>query len=581
LIVALVAVGAVTLGTLGLGTWGMRFARTTSDLLVASRAVTPWWNAAAISGEYLSAASFLGIAGLEMQIGTSALWQSLGFTAGYLALLLFVAAPLRRYGSYTIPDFAEARLRSPGLRLLAAAIVLVIGGFYLVPQLKGAGLALNVVVGSPYWVGVVVVAVIVAVNVAVGGMRGITYVQAFQFWVKVFAIAVPAIVLLIHFGGLPERAALFGRSLPHAGRAGFTVDLPSRQRVQFPEAGSFIVHGRRVHVAAGGWVTLPAHTAVRIPPGGIVPVASGTPPLRGEAWARPVGGTGHGSPLFVYSLLIATFLGTMGLPHVLVRFYTNPDGHAARRTTVRVLGLLSLFYLFPAVYGALGRVLTPQLYTTGQTDDVVLTLPRIAWPGTVGTVLTAITCAGAFAAFLSTSSGLLVSLAGTFSHDVWPRLRHTVPSRVALRRLHFRLAALGGMVIPSLLALVARGVDISILVGWAFALAASSFCPMFLLGIWWTRLTARGAAAGMCVGVLIATSAIFVGLALGEPTNGGLALLQQPAIGSVPAAFLTMIAVSLRDPHRVPDVESEMLALHAPEGLGLRLADEDVEGALA
>jgi cation/acetate symporter len=581
LIVALVAVGAVTLGTLGLGTWGMRFARTTSDLLVASRAVTPWWNAAAISGEYLSAASFLGIAGLEMQIGASALWQSLGFTAGYLALLLFVAAPLRRYGSYTIPDFAEARLHSPGLRLLAAAIVLVIGGFYLVPQLKGAGLALNVVVGSPYWVGVVVVGVIVAVNVAVGGMRGITYVQAFQFWVKVFAIAVPAIVLLIHFGGLPERAALFGRSLPHAGSRGFTVDLPSRQRVQFPEAGSFTVHGRRVHVAAGGWVTLPANTAVRIPPHGVVPVASGTAPLRGDTWARPVGGTGRGGPVLVYSLLIATFLGTMGLPHVLVRFYTNPDGPAARRTTVRVLGLLSLFYLFPAVYGALGRVLTPQLYTTGQTDDVVLRLPRIAWPGTAGTVLTAITCAGAFAAFLSTSSGLLVSLAGTFSHDVWPRLRHTVPSRVALRRLHFRLAALNGMVIPSLLALVARGVDISILVGWAFALAASSFCPMFLLGIWWTRLTARGAAAGMCVGVLIATSAIFVGLALGEPTNGALALLQQPAIGSVPAAFLTMIVVSLRDPHRVPEVESEMLALHAPEGLGLRLADEDVEGALA
>ena len=96
-------------------------------------------------GEYLSAASFLGIAGLEMQIGASALWQSLGFTAGYLALLLFVAAPLRRYGSYTIPDFAEARLHSPGLGCSAAAIVLVIGGFYLVPQLKGAGLALNVV----------------------------------------------------------------------------------------------------------------------------------------------------------------------------------------------------------------------------------------------------------------------------------------------------------------------------------------------------------------------------------------------------------------------------------------------------
>jgi Na+(H+)/acetate symporter ActP len=583
LIVALFAVGAVTLGTLGLGTWGLRFARTTSDLLVASRLVTPWWNAAAISGEYLSAASFLGIAGLEMQIGASALWQSLGFTAGYLALLLFVAAPLRRYGSYTIPDFAEARLHSPALRLLAAAIVLVIAGFYLVPQLKGAGLALNVVIGSPYWVGVVVVAAIVAVNVAIGGMRGITYVQAFQFWIKVFAIAVPAIVLLIHFGGLPERAALFGRALPHAGSSGFTVRLAEPQRVQFPESGDFIVHGRRVSVRAGSFVTLPAHTAVRIPPLGIVPVASGTQALRGAAWARPVGGTGRGAPVLVYSLLIATFLGTMGLPHVLVRFYTNPDGHAARRTTVRVLGLLSLFYLFPAVYGALGRVLTPQLYTTGQTDDVVLSLPHEAWPGAGGTILTAITCAGAFAAFLSTSSGLAVSLAGTFSHDIWPRLRprRSNPSAGSARRLHFRLAALGAMVIPALLALVARSVDISILVGWAFALAASSFCPMFLLGIWWSRLTARGAAAGMCAGMLVATSAIFVGLALGQPTEGALALLQQPAIASVPVAFLTMVGVSLRDPRRVPDVEAQMLALHAPEGLGLRLADEDVEGALA
>jgi cation/acetate symporter len=581
LILALFAVGAVTVGTLGLGTWGVRFARTTSDLLVASRAVTPWWNAAAISGEYLSAASFLGIAGLEMQIGASALGQSLGFTAGYLALLLFVAAPLRRYGSYTIPDFAEARLHSPGLRLLGAAIVLVIGGFYLVPQLKGAGLALNVVVGSPYWVGVVVVAVIVAINVAIGGMRGITYVQAFQFWIKVFAIAVPAIILLIHFGGLPERAALFGRAMPRAGKTGFVVKLPGPQRVEFPRVGSFIVHGRRYVVAAGHEVTFPGHVPVRIPPYWIVPVAHGTPALTGEQWARPVGGTDHGSPLLVYSLLIATFLGTMGLPHVLVRFYTNPDGHAARRTTVRVLGLLSIFYLFPAVYGALGRVLTPQLYTTGQTDDVVLVLPRAALPGTLGTLLTAITCAGAFAAFLSTSSGLLVSLAGTFSHDVWPRLRGSVPSGVAMRRMHFRVAAAGAMVIPALLALVAQQIDISLLVGWAFALAASSFCPMFLLGIWWSRLTARGAATGMIAGVLIATSAIFVGLALGEPTAGALALLQQPAIVSVPVAFLMMIVVSLRDPHRIPNVESEMLALHAPEGLGLRLADEDVEGALA
>jgi Na+(H+)/acetate symporter ActP len=576
--IALFAVGAVTLGTLGLGTWGVRFARTTSDLLVASRAVTAWWNAAAISGEYLSAASFLGIAGLEMQIGASAMWQALGFTAGYLALLLFVAAPLRRFGSYTIPDFVEARLRSPRLRLLSAGIVLVIGGFYLVPQLKGAGLALNVVVGSPYWVGVVVVGAIVAAGVAIGGMRGITYVQAFQFWVKVFAISLPAILLLVHFGGLPARAALFGSELPRAGSRGFVVKLPASETATFPEAGSFEAGGRVVRVAAGGRVLLPAHVAIRIPPDGIVPVASGIAAEPGSEWSRPVGGSGRSAPLLVYSLLIATFLGTMGLPHILVRFYTSPDGHQARHTTVRVIGLLSLFYLFPAVYGALGRVLAPQLYVTGQTDDVVLTLPRIAWPGTGGSVLTAITCAGAFAAFLSTSSGLLVSLAGTISHDIWPRVRGEVPARIAVRRLHFRVAAVAAMVLPAVLALFARGIDISILVGWAFAIAASTFCPTFLLGIWWTRLTARAAAAGMVAGMGVATGLIFTGLALGEPASGPGALLAQPAVVSVPIAFLAMVGISLRQPEPA-GVDDDMLALHAPEGLGLRLADDGLEPA--
>ncbi|MGA2010443.1 MAG: cation acetate symporter [Solirubrobacteraceae bacterium] len=577
--IALAAIGAVTLGTLGLGAWGVRFARTTSDLLVASRSVTPWWNAAAISGEYLSAASFLGIAGLELKLGASALWQSLGFTAGYLALLLFVAAPLRRFGSYTIPDFVEARLRSPAMRPLASAIVLLIGGFYLLPQLKGAGIALQAVTGAPYWTGVVIVAVIVAVNVAIGGMRGITYVQAFQFWIKVFAISVPACVLLIHFGGLPDRVALFGRRLPTAAARGVVVRLPGAERVQFPAAARITVGGRVLSVSAGARRTLPGGVDIRIPAATVMPVAEGTPAQTGAQWSRPVSGSGASSPLLVYSLLVATFLGTMGLPHILVRFYTNPDGHAARRTTVRVLTLLGLFYAFPAVYGALGRALTPQLYLTGQTDTVVLTLPRAAWPGTVGTLLGAVTAAGAFAAFLSTSSGLLVSLAGTISHDVWPRLRREPPTSVAVRRRRFRAAALTAMIIPALLALLAGSIDISILVGWAFAIAASTFCPMFLLGVWWTRLSARGAGAGMIVGALIATAAILTGLALGDPeTTVAGALLAQPALVSVPAAFAVMIAVSLRG-SATTAASAEMLALHAPEGLGLRLADDDLDAA--
>jgi cation/acetate symporter len=567
--IAAVAVVAVAAGAIGLGIWGVRLVRTTSDLYVASRAVTPWWNAAAISGEYLSAASFLGIAGLGMKLGASVLWLPLGFAAGYLALLLFVAAPLRRFGSYTIPDFAEARLSSPGVRLVAAAVVLTIGGFYLVPQLKGAGLTIGSVAGTPYWVGVVAVAALVALTVALGGMRGVTYVQAYQYWVKTFGIALPACLLLVYLGGLPERAALFGHELPRAPADGLVVQLDSAQRVEFPEAARYRLDGRAFTAEAGTERTLEGRLV--LPPGTAVPVADGGSVEPGSEWAEPVERSGPASPVFVYSLLLATFLGTMGLPHILVRFYTNPDGPAARRTTVRVLGLLGLFYLFPAVYAALGRALTPELYVKGETDSVVLELPQAAWPGLGGELLAALTAAGAFAAFTSTSSGLLVSMAGTLSHDV--RLRRGRPGAPAEhpveRMRRFRWAAVGAMVVPALIALAARGLDISVLVGWAFALAASTFCPLFLLGIWWRGLTARGAIAGMAAGGLVASSGIVATLvAEPSPTMLG-ALLAQPAVASVPVAFLTMIGVSLTDPERPSATEETMLALHGPEGLGL------------
>src|SRR5262249_42447609 len=154
--------------------------------------------------------------------------------------------------------------------------------------------------------------------------------------------------------------------------------------------------------------------------------------------------------------------------------------------------------------------------------------------------------------------------------------RREPASGVAIRRLRFRVAALSAMVVPALLALLAQQIDISILVGWAFAIAASTFCPMFLLGVWWTRLSARGAAAGMLTGAVMATAAIFVGLALGDESSSvSGALLAQPAIVTVPVAFLVMIVVSLRDSRR--GASAEMLALHAPEGLGLRLAEDDID----
>jgi cation/acetate symporter len=402
-------------------------------------------------------------------------------------------------------------------------------------------------------------------------MRGVTYVQAFQFWVKTVAIAMPAIALLIFLGGLPGRWTLFGGGVPRAPASGLVVSLDHAQVVTFPAATTFETEHRVSHARAGESIALGPGRVV-LAPHAVVPVALGTPLQTGREWAQPVRSSGEGAPLFIYSLLLATFLGTMGLPHILIRFYTNPDGPAARATTVRVLALLALFYAFPPIYGALGRVLDPTLYMTGQTDTVVLRLPAVAWPGVGGHILAAMTAAGAFAAFMSTSSGLLISIAGTVSYDVWGRGRRGV--RLAVRRRRFRIVAAVGMAIPAVVALGARSVDISILVGWAFALAASTFCPLFVLGIWWPRLTARGAEIGIVAGGVVAIGAIGLGLLVGAQNLSGPfdSILTQPAIISVPLAFFAMVAGSLLTTAPA-EVGAQMLALHAPEGLGLEALD--------
>src|SRR5215207_1827828 len=156
-----IAVSVVSIATLAIGTWGLRLSRTTSDFFVASRTVNPRLNASAIGGEYLSAASFLGVAGLLLTFGAEMLWYPVGWTAGYLVLLVLVAAPLRRSGAYTLPDFAEARLGSRSVRAVCSLIVVAVGWLYLLPQFQGAGLTLRSAIGAPTWLGPVIVAVVV------------------------------------------------------------------------------------------------------------------------------------------------------------------------------------------------------------------------------------------------------------------------------------------------------------------------------------------------------------------------------------------------------------------------------------
>lgn len=537
------AIVAVTLVTVGIGFYGLRLARTTSDFLVASRAISPTWNAAAIGGEYLSAASFLGVAGLILKYGVDVLWYPVGFAAGYLALLLFVAAPLRRSGAFTLPDFCELRLGSRRLRTLATAFVIFIGWLYLVPQLQGAGLTLATVTGSPYPLGALLVAVVVTANVALGGMRAITFVQAFQYWLKLTALAVPAIFLALQWQA-DARPAVTPPDGP-AFRTATTVVVEHRATLTHPD-------GRIQEVRPGDELSFAA--------GDPVPEVSGVATDAAD-WLLPSAGDDDRGLFATYSLILATFLGTMGLPHVLVRFYTNPDGAAARRTTLVVLALVGAFYLLPTIYGVLGRIYTPQLLLSGQTDAVVVLLPGAALgDGTAGRLLAALVAAGAFAAFLSTSSGLLTSVAGVISTDVL--------GRGSVRG--FRLATVIAGAVPTVLALNLAGLDVSQVVGLAFAVAASSFCPLLVLGIWWRGLTDLGAAAGILVGGGAAVGAVLVTV-LGPPLSGWPATLTaQPAAWTVPLAFTVMVAVSMATRRRAPaDVGATMLRLHAPEALRL------------
>jgi Na+(H+)/acetate symporter ActP len=559
---AMVAVAAITAVA---GLYGTR-ARSTSDFLVASRTVGPRWNAVAISGEFLSAASFLGIAGLVLKGGVDALWYPVGFTAGYLALLLFVAAPLRRSGAYTLPDFAELRLDSRGLRRICTAFVIIIGWLYLVPQLQGAGLIIATFSNCPTWIGAAAVMVIVTFNIYTGWMRSVTVVQAVQYWIKLTALAIPVFVLLIHHTGQDKgfRDSLGASAPPIFAKAtDIRLDQDVVLQVNEPIVLKVSINGRPVaetvtwlppqqHVAKG--------TTLHFDAGSRVPVISGAV-MNNDRWLRPMGSPnsdGHYPLLATYSLIVALLLGTMGLPHVLGRYYTNPDGRAARNTTLMVLALLSVFYLFPMISGWLARLYAPHLLVTGDTDGALLALPLAALSGWPAQVLTALIAAGAFAAFVSAASGLVTSVAEVLSTDVLPsRLRGV------------RTATLVAWSVPLAFALAVSSLDLAQGVGLAFAVAASSFCPLLVLGIWWRGLTDTGAAAGLLLGGGSAVVAVLLA-ATGVLAPGWQAVLAQPAVLTVPLAFLTMVVVSRRTTDRVPvDVSRILLRLHAPEGLGL------------
>ena len=553
--------------TVGMGFWTAGKSKSAGDFFVAGRSVSVGWNASAISGEYLSAASFMGVAGMVMLNGYDALWYPVCYACGYLFLLLFIAGPLRRFGAYTIPDFAEGRYDSPLFRKIAVCFVLFIGFFYTMPQMKGAGTTLAYIFpGLHYSVGVIVVGAVITLNVSLGGMKGITLVQAFQYWLKVFAITIPIFVL----------ASIVGHYQQH-----LEANKTAQETVAAAPAG---IERKALTAKApkdeqwiapfGSLTTKAVDNAIK---------AAKTPEEKAalEANKKPY------SLLYTYSLIIALVCGTAGLPHILVRFYTNPDGVAAKRTTMWVMILIGVFYVFPPVYGVIGRSLMPELYEaigSKGTDKVVLELPTLLagrdYP-LLGSVLSGITCAGAFAAFMSTFSGLLVSMSSALAHDIYGRMLK--PESSPEQRLKaFKWAAVIIGVVSVGLGTQVEKLNINYLVGQAFAIAAASYFPLLFMSVWWRGMTMKGAATGMLVGGLMALGAITLTTLSDVYAVQSLAdfwvanplvriLCEQPAIWAVPLSIILMIVVSKVTASTVPaDVRMKMLVLHAPEALGLK-----------
>jgi cation/acetate symporter len=493
---------------------------TTVDFFLAGRRTGMITNAGAICGDYLSAASFLGVAAAVYASGLDGVWYATGFAAGFVPVLLFVAAPLRRLGSVSLPDFLAVRFDSDHVRLAAVVAVELVILSYLVPQAVGSGVTWELLVGegiaglSPYATGIAVSTVAVSGIVVIGGMRGTTWNQALQFG---FLLAVVIWLAALLWAG--------GFNYPRA------VEQASAAPLQAVVGDELVEVVNRLD-------------------GGVARF--------GEPGAR------YG-PVGQLALLVTLVLGTAGLPHVMNRYFTAASGRAARTTTVWVLGLAGTFYALAVMLGSATRILVAERadepWLAVLTVDGVLRVPEHALL-VLGRLLAdtpgmAIVAVAAFAAMVSTIGGLLLAASASFGHDVVARILR--PGGGPREPVHAgRAAVLVASVLAAFLALAVEPSRllatfpsvIATMVTWAFALAGSALTPVVMLGIWWPRATARGAVAGVWAGSAIAVGALVTGLVTGaDPSDGVGAVLLAPTMLAAPVSALTIVVVSWVDPH--------------------------------
>ena len=513
---AIVTLAAVLVIVLGVSFITRPRNTSTVDFYLAGQRVGIVTNSWAICGDYLSAASFLGVAAAVYVSGLDGAWYAVGFAAGFLPVLLLVAAPLRRFGEFSLADFLGRRLNSDRVRMSSVAMVQVVILCYLVPQSVGGGITWDLLVGhgvlglSPYTTGVLLSTAVIAVIVAFGGMRGTTWNQAVQFLLLFLALVWLAVVVT-----------------SEGFRYGDAVEALSQEPLVNPEGPALSEETNHIQ---------PDQSAVF-----------------GEPGAR-YGRLGQ------IALVVTLGLGTAGLPHVMNRYFTSPTGRAARTTTVWVLVLVGMFYALAVMLGTAARDIIPgavaeHSWLDELTVDGVLRVPEHALP-VLGRIYgdeagLGLVAAAALIAAMSTVAGLLLASAATWGHDVYERhINPHATQRQAVWAGRFATliaaAAAAGLAIalspeaftPAMPSLVAT------MVTWAFAVAGSALTPVVVLAIWWRRTTAAGAIAGMLAGGSLAV-AMFLGASFMEPTALR-ELFAAPTLLAAPVAFAVTVMVSLK-----------------------------------
>ena len=544
-----VAVGyAFLLLTLGVyATIGiLNFTRKLDEYYVAGRKVPPFFNGMATGADWMSAASFISMAGTIWLLGYDALAYVMGWTGGYVLLALLFAPYIRKFGQFTIPDFVAVRFaeRAKAARITAAVAAIITSFTYVTAQVTGVGIIMSRLVGVSFEVGVFVGLAGVLVASLLGGMKSITWTQVAQYIILIVAYLIPVTFLSQKFTGIPISELMYGQAL------GAVTDIERQLQLSSYVEPFKTALSNASAIAATRQIGLPVPEAIV-----------------NRAWV--------GTPWEFMALTFVLMAGTAGLPHILIRYYTVPTPKAARMSVGWSLFFIFLLYFTAPAYAAFSRLevlrnvvgqkiaelpswvanwtatglLTikdanadgilqfSELSIVG--DIVVLATPEIAGlPYTIA----ALVAAGGLAAALSTADGLLLVIATAVSHDVYAKIIN--PNASYARRFLASRVMIVVAAAAAAFAALPRFALILQMVAWAFSFAAATFFPVLLLGIFWRRANANGAIAGMIGGLV--TTILYMGTNYVNPnfTILGISHLSAGIFGMI-VNFSLQIIVSL------------------------------------